>query len=38
MLKNWGTHADYQQFIISTLSCFYTVFPKKIIVLETSIS
>jgi len=38
MLKNWNSHDDYQQFIISTLSCFYKVFPKKILELETSIS
>lgn len=38
MLKNWISHADYQQFIISNLSCFYKDFPKKIIELESSIS
>ena len=38
MLKNWSSHADYQQFIISNLSCSYKSFPKKIIELEPSIS
>jgi len=38
MLKNWSSHADYQQFIISNLSCFYKSFPKKIIELEPSVS
>ncbi|MCB2340634.1 hypothetical protein [Clostridium estertheticum] len=38
MLKNWSSHADYQQFIISNLSSFYKAFPKKIIELEPSIS
>ncbi|MBU3157965.1 hypothetical protein [Clostridium estertheticum] len=38
MLKNWSSHADYQQFIISNLSCFYKSFSKKIIELEPSIS
>ncbi|MGN9162827.1 hypothetical protein [Clostridium sulfidigenes] len=38
MLKNWSSHADYQQFIISNLSCFYKTFPKKVIQLGPSIS
>lgn len=38
MLKNWSSHADYQQFIISNLSCFYKAFPKKVIQFEPSIS
>jgi hypothetical protein len=38
MLKNWSSHADYQQFIISNLSCLYKDFPKKVIQLESSIS
>ena len=38
MLKNWSTHADYQQFIISNLSCLYKSFPKKVIRFEPSIS
>ena len=38
MLKNWSSHDDYQLFIISTLSCLYKIFPKKIIELEASIS
>ncbi|WP_443662177.1 hypothetical protein [Clostridium sp.] len=38
MLKNWSSHADYQQFIVSNLSYFYKFIPKKIIELEPSIS
>ncbi len=38
MLKNWTSHAEYQQFIISNLSSFYKTFPKRIIELEPSIS
>lgn len=38
MLKNWTSHAEYQQFIISNLSSFYELFPRKIIELEHSIS
>ncbi|MGL5085157.1 MAG: hypothetical protein ACRC68_05485 [Clostridium sp.] len=38
MLKNWTTHNDYQQFIISNISSFYKVSPKRIIELESSIS
>lgn len=38
MLKNWTSHAEYQQFIISNLSSFYKSFPRKIIELEHSIS
>jgi len=38
MHKSWSSHADYQQFIISNLSCFYKAFPKKVIGLEPSIS
>jgi hypothetical protein len=38
MLKNWSSHADYQEFIISNLSCFHKSFPKKVIQLEASIS
>ncbi|MCB2354699.1 hypothetical protein [Clostridium estertheticum] len=36
MLKNRSSHTDYQQFIISTLSCLYKIISKKIIELETS--
>ncbi|MCB2291917.1 hypothetical protein LGK97_19695, partial [Clostridium sp. CS001] len=35
---SWTSHADYQQFIISNLSCFYKDFTKEIIELESSIS
>lgn len=35
MLKNWSTHADYEQFIISNLSCLYKTFPKKNILLDS---
>lgn len=38
MLKNWRTHAEYQQFIISNLSSLYKTFSKRIIELESSIS
>lgn len=38
MLKNWRSHADYQQFIISILSCLYKSIPEKVIELEPSIS
>ena len=38
MLKNWTSHAEYQQFIISILSSFYKTFPKRIIDIEPSIS
>lgn len=38
MLKNWTTHAEYQQFIILNISSFYKAFPKKIEDLESSIS
>lgn len=38
MLKNWTSHAEYQQFIISTLSSFHKTFPKRIVELEPSIS
>ena len=38
MLKNWTSHAEYQQFIISNLSCVYKTFPKRIVELEPSIS
>jgi hypothetical protein len=37
MLKNWTSHAEYQQFIISTLSSVYKTFPKRIIDIEPSI-
>ena len=38
MLKNWISHAEYQQFIISTLSLLYKTFSKRILDLEPSIS
>ena len=38
MLKNRTFHAEYQQFIISILSSFYKIFPKKVEELEPSIS
>ena len=38
MLKNWGSHADYQQFIISNLPYFYETSPERIIELESYIS
>ena len=38
MLKNWTSHAEYQQFIISILSSFYKTFPKRIIDIEPTIS
>ena len=38
MLKNWTSHAEYQQFIISNISSFYKTFPKRIIDIEPSIS
>lgn len=38
MLKNWTSHSDYQQFLISNLSSFYKTFPKRIVELESSIS
>lgn len=38
MLKNWTSHAEYQQFLISTLSSLYKTFPKRIEELENSIS
>lgn len=38
MLKNWNSHADYQQFIILNLSNFYNTSPERVIELEPSIS
>ena len=36
ILKNWTSHAEYQQFIISNLSSFYKTFLKRIVELEPS--
>ena len=38
MLKNWTSYAEYQQFIISNLSCAYKTNPKRISKLAPSIS
>lgn len=38
MLKNWTSHAEYQQFIISNLSKLNKTFSKKILEFESSIS
>ena len=38
MLKNWTSHAEYQQFIISNLSNLNKINSKRILELESSIS
>ena len=38
MIKNWRTHAEYQQFIISNFLSLYKICPKRIIQFEPSIS
>ncbi|WP_244833934.1 hypothetical protein [Clostridium sp. BJN0001] len=38
MLKNWTSHAEYQQFIISNFSSSNQTFYKRVLELESSIS